>query len=510
MTRVRVGLFAASIFATIACSSPTESTSAPDAGDRGPLPACRPAETRCDGNRVQACQAGAWSASSDCPGDQTCQGKACAEPTARQRSQAKSIEDLVDAIAPFTAWHRPVDAPAVKAREASAVLRGDGSDLAFFGAAWRTLNAFPQGHQALLSNDATVCGAAMAWANESRFGACGRPSAAGIVVTVAARDNPLGLSVGDVVVDAAGDSGDALYESAYARPTCGSVFPAPSGRRYAGAASFFGSIPAGSKLTVLSTSGQRRGVTVPPENGQPMACTDPFGRNRRLYAEAKTRPDGVAVIRLPSFYPFDKTAPKTQAELDAFVAAYQAELLKVFASVKAAPAIVWDARGNTGGITSVALAIVAGFPTAKATNLSYCRTRTARSIPPAYDADRYAVYSVTPGGPFAYSGKVAIVTDGLAYSAGDYFPFAARKAANALVVGSPTAGAFGGGHGPVSVAGPPALDANYDPSACFDAATDQPLEAAPLAPTVAVELDPKDVESGKDTVLERAVKELGL
>jgi hypothetical protein len=77
------------------------------------------------------------------------------------------------------------------------------------------------------------------------------------------------------------------------------------------------------------------------------------------------------------------------------------------------------------------------------------------------------------------------------------------------VVGSSTAGAFGGGRSPIAIKGPPSMSANFDPTACFHASNDAPLEAAPLAPRVAVEYDQKDLAAGRDTILERAVKELG-
>ena len=315
-----------------------------------------------------------------------------------------------------------------------------------------------------------------------------------------------------MIVEAGGDTGEAIFTSAYERPMCAPVFPAPSGRRAAGAASFFGTLPAGMLLEITPRYGGQR-MLLAPANGdaEPTDCTDIYGRDTQIYAEANLRADGVAVIRLPSFYPFDKTLPAnpTQADFDAMAAAYQAEIQRVFETVKSAPGIIWDARGNTGGITPVALAIVSGFPGAQATQLSYCQSRVPGSNPPAFSGPRYAEYAITPGGPFAYTGKVAVVTDGLAYSAGDYFPFAAMKGGHAIVVGSATAGAFGGGDGPIDIAGPPALSANYDPTACFDATTGKPLEASPLSPTVEVDVDPKDVGTPTDTVIERAAKELG-
>lgn len=330
--------------------------------------------------------------------------------------------------------------------------------------------------------DRTVCGKSMANQQASRFGVCGRPSSGGIAVTFAQPSNKLGLKTGDVVVKVGEDSGDDIFEASYLRPVCGGIFPAKSGRRYAGAASFFGNVPAGMKLSVRGPSGATREVTVPTEaDAKETDCTDPFSRSRAVYAEAKTRPDGVAVIRLPSFVPFDKEVPTDTSEFDAFAAAYQAELVKVFDTVKTAPAIIWDTRGNTGGLTKVGLAIVSGFASARATQLSYCRTRSPGSSPPSFEHDRYALYDVAPAptGPFAYAGKVAVVADGLGYSAGDYFPFAVAKASGVPVIGSASAGAFGGGNGPIELDGPPKLSANYDPTACFDAATNTPSRAIP-------------------------------
>lgn len=435
------------------------------------------------------------------------------EPTERQKAQAKAVEAMADALAESSAWHVAVDRDAVKKSARETILKGDGTDQPYFAAAWATLNKYPQGHQGLYSTDKAVCGKALPRQQSSRFGVCGRPakSGAGLAVTFAATGNKLGLAVGDVVTSAGADAGDAIFEASFARPTCGSTFPAASGRRYSGAASFFGNVPSGTKLTVKAPSGATREVTVPTgADAQLTDCTDPFGRNRDFYAEAKVRPDGVAVIRLPSFFPFDKAFPSTQAEVDKLVADYQAEIVKVFETVKTAPGIVWDARGNTGGITTVGLAIVSGFASAKTKTISYCRSRDEGSSPPTFTSSKYAEYSITPGGPFAYAGKVAVVTDGLAYSAGDYFPFAALRGSDAPVVGSSSAGAYGSAGPTFDVAGPPKLVSNYDPSACFDAATNAHLEASPPAPTLAVEYDPADLAAGKDTVLEAAVKALAL
>lgn len=434
-------------------------------------------------------------------------------PTERMLQQATSLETMVSRLARSSGWHGTVDIAAASAAARTAIETGDGTDETFFTAAWHAFHAVPQGHQTFYPTDGARCGSALPYQGYSRFGVCGRPVAGGLVVTHARSENLLGLAAGDVIVGMGTTQGAALLDAAYLWPTCGAVYPSPAGRRYAAAATFFGGVPSGTSLTVRRLDGSTREVTVPKATDADLTdCLDPFARNRRIYAEATTRSDGVAVIRLPSFFPYDKAFPTsaTEAELNAFVAEYQAAIVAVFDTVKTAPGIVWDARGNAGGITSVGLAIVGGFSTATATSLSYCRTRQAGAQPPTFLPDRYATYTVTPGGPFAYAGKVAVITDGLAYSAGDYFPLAVLKASRAPVIGSATAGAYGGGNAPLHVAGPPALDVSIDPSACFDAATDAPLEGAPPAPTFATEDNPVDLAVGRDTLVERAVATLGL
>lgn len=503
---------------TAGCSSASAGGPAPaplsatdDAG-ASVAPPCNEGASRCEGTLVATCEAGKWSAAAACPGDQGCREDACQDPTARQRTQADSIGKLVETLARETAWHEVVDDVALTKRERAAILKGDGTDGPYLAAAWRVMNEYRQGHQSMYADEA-VCGVAIPYQNTSRFSVCGRPHKDGVIVTLAKPNNPLGLKAGDVIVRAGADEKEALLEAAYLRPVCGEVFPAKSGRQAAGAASFFGTVPAKMALTVRAPDGSSREVVVPDQaDGAELACGDPFARDRRVYAEAKRRPDGVAVIRLPSFFPYDKQFPTTgsQTELETFVAEYRTALAAIFDTVKDAPGIVWDARGNTGGITPVGLAIVGGFKSARATSLSYCKSREPASSPPSYLSETYAPYEITPGGPFAYAGKVAVVTDGLAYSAGDYFPLAVLRASDVPVVGTATAGAFGGGRVDIPLNGPPKLSCNYDPTACFDANDDAFLEAAPPAPTIAVDYSPADLAAGRDTLIERAVQALGL
>lgn len=466
----------------------------------------------CDGPLIKTCVENAdgsshWSEPVACPAGEACRQKKCQLPSDKMRAQADAIDTFIDAFSAITGWHTSVDKAAAKAKARDAVLSGDGTDNAFFAAAWGAMNAYPQGHSGL---SFAGCGGVVPWQQVSRFGVCGRASKDGIVVTAANKTNKLGLALGDTIIKAGSDSGETIATTSYARAQCGAVYPTASGQRDVGAASFFGTVISGQKLTVRALDGKTRELTVPTTAGTTLTCSDPFARPTEFYAKATVRADGVAVIQVPSFVPFDKAMPTDPNAFDAFIDAFEQEIVKVFETVKDAPAILWDVRGNSGGFTRVGLHIIDGFASAKATHISYCRNREDGSSPPAFWPDQYAAYDITPGGPFKYAGKVAILADGLSYSAADYFPYAAHRAANVLIVGSQTAGAFGGGAGSLTIAGPPNLTASVDAVACFDAVTDLPLEGASLPPSLAVDYDPADVAVGKDSVVEAAVIALGM
>ncbi len=439
-------------------------------------------------------------------------------PSALKRERVAELSAFIDTLAAHSAWHEAVDVPAAKARVERGIFEGDDTEGAFLRGAFLALNQVPQGHQSLYPDATKLCSSSGSFQHYSRFGVCGRPGSGGIVVTSATEANELGLRLGDVVtaLEERGVStkGEAMLEGAYLRGACGAIFPSKAGRQASGATSFFGGIDEGMTLLVRAVDGSERRVSVPtPSASRFVDCTDPFRRNREVYAEATVRPDGIAVIRIPSFMPYDKAFPSenaTQAEIDLFVNEYRDAVASVFARVKDSRGIIWDARGNTGGITPVGLAIVGGIASARAMPLSYCKTRIEGSQPPAFESFRYASYAIAKGGPFTTNAKVALVVDGLAYSAGDYFARAFRVATDAPVVGTESSGSFGGGFAPVAIKGPPALTATYDPTACFDATTNAPMEGNPLAPTLAVEYEAKAVAEGKDNVLEAAVTALAL
>lgn len=517
----RIGIFlTVALVALVACGG-SEATDEPggDGGDGGQggqgggetVDECPAAgATQCVGASVRTCTQGAdglrWGEPAECPGEQSCQQDSCQDPTAAQLAQADAAASYLQALVDKSAWHGPLDVEAIGQQARLAIVKGDGSDLTFKTALRGIHLAHPQGHQGLYDQS---CGTDMPPQGYSRLGACGRPLGETIVVTWASPTNPLGLKAGDRVVGAGEDEGEAMLQAAARRPVCATSSPTEAHRFTAAAASFFGTAPQGMELTVERLDGTVDEMVV-PAGGSLVSCQDPLGRDIDFNADAYLRDDGVGVVRLPRFFPLDYQLPPnpTQADYDALIDHMRQAVLAAFDEVAAAPAIIWDARSNYGGITPVGLEIVGGMPSAQAKAISSCRARIEGTDPPQFTSATYAEYAIAPGGPFAYTGKVAVLIDGLDYSAADYFPYAITQAApDTLLVGTPTAGAYGGAGPQLTIDGPPLLTATYDLNRCEDA-SGLPLEGHSVQPDLLVEYDPADLAAGVDTVMETAATAL--
>jgi C-terminal processing protease CtpA/Prc len=195
------------------------------------------------------------------------------------------------------------------------------------------------------------------------------------------------------------------------------------------------------------------------------------------------------------------------SDIDAYMAAltdiYAAEFDKVRED---AVAVVWDVRGNIGGASPVGFAIAGGMPGAHEVAIARCTTKVPGSSPPEF-YELGPDYDLTPDPRFAFEGPVAVLIDGLAISAADYFARAVRLGTDALLVGRPSAGAYGGGGAYESLYEPLGLIAAYDPYRCNDV-DGRALETHSVEPDVWVEYAPADVAAGRDTVLETAVARL--
>lgn len=424
------------------------------------------------------------------------------EPSEQQHARARELEEVVEYVRANTAYPYPLDYAQLVSDGRAAILTGADDDETYLRALYQVFLGVPQGHQYFGLN--AGCGERIPFQSYSRRGVCGRPHARGIIVTSARAGNQLGLKPGDIVRSIGGDS--ALFETLRARPMCAISMPSPDSEHGMLAATFADLVKPGEILQVEAASGESRDVTVVVEEGNQFAdCTDPLGRPKERAVYSERRADGVGVIRLPSFLDPEQIPPDDPAEIAAYVEAFEAKIQVAFDALADAPALIWDIRGNGGGATPVGLDIASGFVGADATPLSYCVTRNTNSDPPSYGSARSVEYRLSPGGRFAYSGRVAVLTDQLAYSAGDYFPLAVKLRTNALLVGATTSGAFGASSMPRDFAGPPAFSVAVDINKCVNV-DGQPLETHGVEPTEIVDYTPADLAAGRDTILERAAQ----
>ena len=358
------------------------------------------------------------------------------------------------------------------------------------------LDAYPVGHLAIMPADTSKCGTPdLPYATTTVVGACTQPFADHAVVTIAAATNPLGLVAGDEIIGIDDKTNQAMLDAAIDRPMCTGGVPSASARRARAATSVFAGVVVGTKVMIQHLSGLTETKTVSKVSA-PSSCGDPFSRGGYV-AKASTRADGVGVLHIPSFEPasFDTNDP--QGTIDKFEAAIKVE----FDKVKSAPYLVIDVRGNGGGSTEAALAIVAGMPGARTTEIAKCQSRVPHKT--TYTND--FTYTVEPSSDqFGYTGKVAILLDGNCFSATDYFARAMRMATNAILVGRPEAGAYGGTTDQFKIDKGPGVEIYPDPWRCTDA-DGKLLEGQTAKLDAEVDLAPPDLTQGRDTDLETAV-----
>lgn len=478
--------------------------------------ACTLGQSRCEAAGVVTCEAdasghGTFGAPTPCEGGAVCKEGACQEPSPKQRAQAAELAEMMTTLRRKTAWHSPLDWDELIQTGARTIYQGDGESLKYASALFTAFMAVPQGHQSIYFG--STCGTLVPISMYARRGVCGRPHPDGIVITTASAGNALGLSVGDLVTGL-GDkrAADVIAELA-SRPMCAVSRPSASFRDTSTAGTFADLVREGETLVVRDSAGAERSISVPELSASSQStaidCSDPLGRPR-VPIEAKLRSDGVAVMRLGGFTDPEQTFPTSNnpADFDQYRQIFEDKIFAAFDTVKSAPKMVWDIRGNGGGLTSIGLAIASGFQGAKPGLISYCEARIAGTDSPEFSPSRYAEYKLSPGGRFAYAGRVAILMDGSDYSAADYFPFAAKIHTDAVLVGKPTAGGFGATSGTDQYAGPPQFSVSFDLNRCTDAEAAKPLEGESVVPHVDADYDPRDLLIGRDTMLEKAVEAL--
>ena len=469
-----------------------------------------PGASECAGEATRRCERDGrgvlrWSAPVPCKPGEYCVAGACAAPTAKQQRWASELEAFATALRQTSGWvdDLPVDVAALAAAARSIVFHGAEEDGVMFRAARRVLVGFPIGHAGL---DAGLrCGKPDAPMSElSTLGVCAHPYQDHFVVTHAEATNPLKLAPGDRVTAVDGLRGKALVEELYLRTICAGSTATEGAKHAQVAASLFGALAPGVTLTVVSPSGATRTVKLEKPGTGGLWCRYRGAPAAPPVIAATLRPDGVGVIRLTGFTPAGGFKGKTMPELLAEIEAFKKELAVEFAKVKQAKGLIWDVRGNTGGATPVGLAIVGGFPGVRTTKIAHCDSRIPYSEPPAFYGGESAFdYVVAPDPLFAFTGKVAVLVDGLAVSAADYFLRAVAEATNVPRVGAAPAGGFGGGVVTIEVSRDPALYAASDTARCVDA-DGKALEGRAVVPTHPLEYRPADLAAGVDTLLEAA------
>lgn len=469
-----------------------------------PKPVCDEGLTRCAGDVPLACTGGAWLAQPACDEAEVCRDGACTAPSQAMLDRYAHLEAALVQVERWISNPTAFERAAVL-RQAWLDLRQSDDDLAYASTLRRVFNAVPQGHQTLRFDDARL-----PYQGYTRFGACLRPYGDHFVVTSVAAGARVDLSPGDEVVAFEDTTGEAMAAFALSLPMSGHLRPSPAGMRHAAAESLLTGAREGMALDVRSSTGVRRVIL--PAPGTPWVdCADSFQRTDAARApydwKATMRPDGIGVIHLATFYPaflYDRaldTEAAVQQAIDEAIASLEAE----FDTIRSARGVVWDLRGNQGGLTPLGLAVASGLPGARAGPYTECYHRDPGSTPATFMGPTHH-YELTPDDRFRVPGaKVAVIIDGSNYSAADYFPWFVRHATDATLVGSTTSGAFGGGNAPVRVP-----DARYaaewrvDPTGCRTA-DGALLEGQGVEPHISVELEPADLAAGVDTALERAI-----
>lgn len=446
-----------------------------------------------------------WTEPTPCDDGSHCHDGACIIPelTTEQQEYLDLVNEFLDLQYEYSAWieHIDLDLETVRDEVYWIIVLGDESPRTLYTALRAALLAFPVGHQGLYSTPEVCSSPDIYWQTASRLGVCARPSGDVFVITHTIDHNPMGLERGDQVTAVDGDEGEAMVEAVLRYPVCGASSAGPSNRRIAAATSLFSSIPVGTVIDIVNAAdGSAEQLEIPDEPAIYLDCRDPMGRNTWFNANSYIRPDGVAVIQAPRFFPLgmDYTAPYEE-----LYEAMESALLEAFESVLSAQAIIWDIRANTGGISPVAFRVVEGMPGARAVHIAHIGTRIPGVVPVQVNPMTEGDYEVSPGGPFAYDGQVAVLVDGLSVSAADYFTRAVSLATDVPIVGTGAAAAYGGAGYNFEFGDDPVFTTVIDPYLCSDI-DGVPLEGLEVEPDLFVELDALDLAIGIDTQLEAA------
>ncbi len=374
----------------------------------------------------------------------------------------------------------------------------------------QSMRAFRNGHSGLFPRTTTCRDLGGGDNGMTAYGVCAKPYQDHYVVThLIAQANPLGLSPGDEILGFNGHLGAAMTQEILSKPLCGAVATNEVVAQEHAAESIFSVANQGDTLLVRSPDGVERTVEVTAPLRSYDQCRFPAGAVSEPFVEARLRDDGVAVIKIHRMILFEGEEGWiqiiTQAHVEQYVDNMMAQVQAAFESVhEEATGIIWDARANIGGASPLSFAIAGGMPGARQVPLARCTTRRAGSDPVAYDAFG-PNYDLVRDDRVQTDKPTAVLFDGRAVSAADYFALAVSLGTDAMIFGRPTAGGYGGGGLGRALESDDRWYVAYDPYRCNDL-EGQALETRSVQPDVFVEYEPADLAVGRDTVLEAAAE----
>lgn len=201
----------------------------------------------------------------------------------------------------------------------------------------------------------------------------------------------------------------------------------------------------------------------------------------------KVRPDGVAVLRIPSFTGYNQIGPRIH------------ELVRE-AQAKGAKEMVVDLRGDGGGLLSECLVGAGAFVGDTFRQLKGPQYQSEEGYRNgAYFNGAFRNYRVNPA---RWDGPVSVLVDAKTASCAEYFAFDLQERRGALVIGQPTAG--------VGNTATQVLPLSDGSGIQVTTAQARRADGTPyperVTPDVLLADDFKALAEGRDLVLERAVE----
>jgi carboxyl-terminal processing protease len=218
--------------------------------------------------------------------------------------------------------------------------------------------------------------------------------------------------------------------------------------------------------------------------GRPGARSCPFELTRQRFVHFGRHPSGLGYIRIESFNGRGEVAAEFDRALEA---------------LRNTPGLILDIRDNQGGFGQPRI-VARLLQQSALVSISYTKDG------PGHKDLHRSEQRLEPGGPWQFTGRVALLVNDVTGSAADLFACWLRSAGRVVTVGSTTHGNLSGVAAFAVL--PCGLVARISNGYVCDA-KDRPIEGQGNEPDVRVSPTIADVLNGKDPVLDKAVSLLG-